>query len=146
MTGLLLDTALSDEQRRFAMTIRSSGDALLALINDILDFSKIEAGELDLEVIDFDLLSLFEDFSATMGVSAQEKHLAFSCALAPGVPSLLRGDPGRLRQVLTNLAGNATKFTDDGEAKVLASLDKQTAGQVVIRFTVRDTGIGMSRR
>jgi PAS domain S-box-containing protein len=143
MTGLLLDTELTSEQKRIAKTIRSSGEVLLALINDILDFSKIEAGKLDIEIVDFDLQVLFEDFAATMAVSARQKDLAFSCVVAPDLPSLLRGDPGRLRQILTNLVGNAMKFTRVGEVKVAASLERELAGEAVLRFTVSDTGIGI---
>ncbi|MEI8356450.1 MAG: PAS domain S-box protein, partial [Deltaproteobacteria bacterium] len=107
MTGLLLDTDLNDEQRRYAETVRRSGESLLFLINDILDFSKIEAGKLGVEIIDFDLPPLLEDFSAILAVRAEEKGLTFICSAAPEVPTYLRGDPGRLRQILTNLAGNA---------------------------------------
>ena len=143
ITGLLLDTELTDEQRRFAKIVQSSGEALLALINDILDFSKIEAGKLDMEVIDFDLRSLFDDFSATMGLLAQQKHLSLSCVVDPKISSLLRGDPGRLRQVLTNLTGNAMKFTSVGGVTVRATLERETAGDVLFRFSIRDTGIGI---
>ena len=111
MTGLLLDTELNEEQRRYAEIVRASGESLLGLINDILDFSKIEAKKLDLETLDFDLSSLLDDFAATLAVRAHEKGLELLCAADPAVPTLLRGDPGRLRQILTNLAGNAVKFT-----------------------------------
>jgi PAS domain S-box-containing protein len=143
MTGLLLDTTLTAEQRRYAETVRSSGESLLALINDILDFSKIEAGKLDLETLDFDLRGLLEDFAAAMAVRAHEKMLEFVCAADPDVPSFLRGDPGRLRQILTNLASNAVKFTEAGEVSVRGSLASETAEHVLLRFSIRDTGIGI---
>ena len=122
MTGLLLDTELDDTQRRYAETIRLSGESLLGLINDILDFSKIEAGKLDLEMLDFDLRAMLDDFAATIALRAHDKGLEFICAAAPEVPAYLRGDPGRLRQILTNLVGNAIKFTGEGEIAVKASL------------------------
>ncbi len=143
MTGLLLDTELNDEQRRYAEIVRGSGEALLGIINDILDFSKIEAGKLDLETLDFDLRSLLDDFAASVAVQAQEKGLELLCAADPAVPTLLRGDPGRLRQILTNLAGNAVKFTQKGEVAVRVSLQEETETECLLRFSVRDTGIGI---
>ena len=144
LTGLLLDTELNEQQRQYAETIRSSGEGLLALLNDILDVSKIEAGKLELECLDFDLRSLLDEFAAPLAARAQGKGLEFICAAAPDVPDQLRGDPGRLRQILTNLAGNAVKFTAQGEVCVQASVAEMSAGEVVLRCTVRDTGIGMS--
>jgi PAS domain S-box-containing protein len=143
MTGLLLDTALDPTQRRYAETVRSSGQTLLQLINDILDFSKIEAGKMELEALDFDLTSLLEDFAAIMAVKASEKGVEFICAANPDVPSALQGDPGRLRQILTNLAGNALKFTKQGEVSVRVSLESQTDDGVHLHFSVKDTGIGI---
>ena len=143
MTGLLLDTELNDEQRHFAQTVRASGESLLGLINDILDFSKIEAKKLDLDMLDFDLASLLEDFAATLAMRAREKGLQLTCAAEPAVPTRLRGDPGRLRQILTNLAGNAVKFTLAGEVAVRVSLVERDAHEVLLRFAVRDTGIGI---
>jgi PAS domain S-box-containing protein len=143
MTGLLLDTNLTGEQRHYAETVRNSAEALLALINDILDFSKIEAGKLGLETLDFDLRSMIDDFAAMMALRAEQKHLGFTCAVARDVPSLLRGDPGRLRQVLVNLVGNATKFTSKGEVALKVTVDEQADQQVVLRFSVRDTGVGI---
>ena len=143
LTGLLLDTELTDEQRQYAETVRASGEALLGLINDILDFSKIEAGKLELEALDFNLSAVLEDFAAVVALRAGEKNLEFVCATEPQVPTHLRGDPGRLRQVLLNLAGNAVKFTQQGEVTVRASLVSATTADVVVRFTVRDTGIGI---
>ncbi len=143
MIGLLMDTPLDDEQRRYAEMARLSGDALSSLINDILDFSKIEAGKLDMEMLDFNLRALLDDFAVMMAVRAHEKDLEFVCAAAPEVPALLQGDPGRLRQILINLAGNAIKFTEQGEIAVRATAASETDETVVIRFSVRDTGIGI---
>ncbi len=143
MTGLLLDTDLTEEQRRYADTVRSSGESLLALINDILDFSKIEADKLDLEVIDFDLHSLMDDFAGMLANRAEEKGLEFICAVDPRAPGRLRGDPGRLRQVLLNLAGNAIKFTDSGEVVVRVRRVSESRKEAILSFSVRDTGIGI---
>lgn len=145
MTGLLLDTRLTDEQRRYAEIVRISAESLLGLINDILDFSKIEAKKLDLEVLDFDLLSLMEDFTAVLALRAHEKGLDLFCATDPAVPALLRGDPGRLRQILTNLTGNALKFTPAGEVVVRVSVAEEGEKDVLLRFAVRDTGIGIPK-
>ena len=143
MTGLLLDTELTEEQRRYAETVRASGESLLGLINDILDFSKIEAKKLDLEVLDFDLHGLVEDFGQMMAFKAQEKGLEFNFVIDPEVPAHLIGDPGRLRQILTNLAGNAIKFTSSGEVTVRVSLEWETENDAVVHFSIRDTGIGI---
>jgi PAS domain S-box-containing protein len=143
MTGLLLDTSLDEEQRRFAELTRSSGESLLALINDILDFSKIEAHKLELETLDFDLLSLLDDFIATMAFRAQEKDIELVCSAETCVPALLRGDPGRLRQILTNLVGNAIKFTKHGEVALRVSCLSTSEHEIELRFAVRDTGIGI---
>jgi PAS domain S-box-containing protein len=143
MTGLLLDTNLDNEQRRYAETVRSSGETLLTLLNDILDYSKIEAHKLDLEILDFDLRAMLEDFAVMQSLSAHEKGLEFICSTAPDVPTFLCGDPGRLRQILTNLTGNAIKFTSQGEVAVAASLLLETDSDAVVRFSIRDTGIGI---
>jgi PAS domain S-box-containing protein len=143
MTGLLLDTDLGEEHRKYVEAVQTSADALLALINDILDFSKIEAGKLDMESLDFDLRSLLDDFAAIMSVKAAEKQLEFICGANPDVPPFLRGDPGRLRQVLTNLVGNALKFTEKGEVAVRVSIESDFGNEVLLRFSVRDTGIGI---
>ena len=172
MTGLLLDTDLNDEQRRYAEIVRASGESLLSLINNILDFSKIEAKKFDLETLDFDLSSLLDDFAAMLAVRAHEKGLELLCAADLNVPTLLCGDPGRLRQILTNLAGNAIKFTQTGEVAIRVSLKEEGGNQglvgdeqgpecrehgtanisfgsekenetVLLRFSVRDTGIGI---
>ncbi len=144
MTRLLLDTQLRGEQRRFAETIRSSAESLLALINDILDFSKIEAGKLELEIVDFDLHTLMDEFSAPMAALARHKGLKYLCSIAPDVPAAVRGDSGRLRQILTNLVGNAVKFTQQGGISVQANLIRQIDDDILLRFAVRDTGIGVS--
>ena len=143
MTGLLLDTKLTHNQRRYAETVRASGESLLTLLNDILDFSKIEAGKLELETLDFDVRALLDDFAGLLALRAQDKGLEFICAAAPDVPANLSGDPGRLRQVLLNLAGNAVKFTQRGEVAVRASVESETDAEVVLRFSVKDTGIGI---
>ncbi len=145
MTGLLLDTTLDDEQRRYAETVRSSSESLLAIINDILDFSKIEAGRLELETLDFDLRDLLDEFAGMLAMRVADKNLEFICSVDYNVPTDLQGDPGRLRQILLNLAGNAIKFTPSGEVSVRASLEHDARSQVLVRFTVRDTGIGIAK-
>jgi two-component system sensor histidine kinase/response regulator len=144
MTGLLLDTPLSHEQREYAETIRRCGDTLLTLINDILDFSKIEAGKLDLEVIAFDLPTAVEDVLELLAEQASAKGLELACLLCPGVPTWVAGDPGRLRQILTNLVSNAVKFTERGEVIVRARCAEETDDDALIRFEVTDTGIGIT--
>ncbi len=156
MTGLLLESDLSEEQRRNAEIVRTSAGSLLAIINDILDFSKIEAHKLELEMLDFNLAGMLDDFIASMALSAHDKGLELLCSTDPDVPALLRGDPGRLRQVLTNLVGNAVKFTSQGDVVLRVSREpdednlhhEKTTGQtqaptVLLRFTVTDTGIGI---
>ncbi len=145
ITSLLLDTNLSEEQRKFTETLKSSGEALLSLINDILDFSKIEAGKLMLEDLDFDLRSLMRTVSTMMSPSAAEKGLQFVCEPPIEVPTSLKGDPSRLRQILTNLIVNAIKFTNKGTVEVGVTLMKETAHTVVLRFFVKDTGIGIPK-
>ncbi len=143
MTGLLLDTELNEEQRQYAEIVRNCGESLLGLINDILDYSKIEANKLELEALDFDLRDVLEDFAGMIAVKAHEKGVEFVCAANPDVPSYVNGDPGRLRQILTNLAGNAIKFTEQGEVAVRVEAVSRTREQVVLRFWIRDTGIGI---
>ena len=145
MTGLLLETDLSDEQRRYAEIVLASADSLLGLINDILDFSKIEAGKLDLEILDFDLHNLLDDFASSMALRAHDKGLELLCSAAPEVPASLRGDPGRLRQILINLMANAIKFTPAGEVAIRVTLLSEREGEVLLRFAVLDTGIGIPK-
>lgn len=145
MTALLLDSpGLNSEQTKQAQIIQSSGEALLALINDILDFSKIEAGKLDLEILDFDLRETLDDLNALLDLRAGEKKLEFTCRAENQVPDRLTGDPARLRQVLLNLAGNAIKFTAKGKVEVLVSLESRDDKEAELRFSVSDTGIGIS--
>ena len=143
MTGLLLDTELSAGQREFAETIRSSADSLLSIINDVLDYSKIEAGKLELEVIDFNLRTALEAVSDIVATKADEKDLEFILMIDHEVPALLRGDPGRVRQILINLVGNAVKFTERGEVSIRVYLEDENVGHATLRFAVIDTGIGI---
>ncbi len=143
MVGLLLDTELEDDQRHYAESIATSAEALLGILNDILDFSKIEAGSVELEQLDFDLRALLDDFATIPAVRAHAKGLEFICAVAPDVPPYLTGDPGRLRQVLLNLTGNALKFTEAGEVSVRVGLVDETDADALLRFSIRDTGIGI---
>jgi PAS domain S-box-containing protein len=143
MTDLLLDTKLTREQREFTDTVRDSADALLTIINDILDFSKIEAGKMEIENIDFDLHIAVESTIDILAVKAHEKYLELSCFIDPEVPSLLRGDPGKLRQVIINLVNNAMKFTKEGEVAISVNMEEETELHVTVRFAVKDTGIGI---
>ncbi|HEX2741931.1 MAG TPA: response regulator [Rubrobacter sp.] len=144
MTGLMLGTDLSPEQREYAETVRSSGENLLTIINDILDFSKIEAGKMDLEIIDFDLRSAVEESVGLLAERAHDKGLELASLVKYDVPTTLRGDPGRIRQVLVNLLGNAVKFTEKGEVTLIVGLVEDTEDAAIVRFEVRDTGIGMT--
>lgn len=143
MLGLLQDTDLTDEQQEFAETSRNSAEALLTVINDILDFSKIEAGKLTIEPISFDMKIMVEDLAGTLAASAEKKGIDLVVRYAPGVPSHVVGDPGRIRQILTNLAGNALKFTEDGHVLITVESEEQRDNNVCIRFSVKDTGIGI---
>ncbi len=144
MMGLLLDTELTGEQRDYAETVRRSGETLLAIISDILDFSKIEAGKLELEDVDFELRTTVEDVLDLLAKDAHGKKLELVCLVHADVPPWVAGDPSRLRQILTNLVGNAVKFTDTGEVVVHATLADETAHDALIRFDITDTGIGVS--
>ncbi len=143
MIQLLLGTPLSAEQQRYAEVAQTSGRALLALIDDILDLSKIEAGKVQLENLPFDLRRTVHDVIEILRVQASAKGLAFGLRVSPQLPTLVRGDPHRLRQVLTNLAANAIKFTSHGEVAVDLQLEGAADGQVTVRFAVTDTGIGI---
>ena len=147
MTGLLLDTPLSPEQRNYAGVVRESGEALLALVNDILDVSKLEAGKFELECLDFDMVSTVESAVALMTGKAREKQLDLAVFIAPEAVGTYRGDGPRLRQVLLNLIGNAIKFTERGGVSVQVSANRgieALSGGTNLRFEVKDSGIGMS--
>ncbi|MCS6989760.1 MAG: PAS domain S-box protein [Chloroherpetonaceae bacterium] len=143
MTSLLADTPLSKEQREFVETIRSSGDALLAIINDILDFSKIESGKFELSIDAFDLVECVEDACNLFAPKAAEKNIELICDIAPNVPSFIKADSARLRQVLVNLLANAIKFTEKGEVVCSVELAELNGLIAELRFSVRDTGIGI---
>ena len=142
MTSLLLDTPLIAEQRDFTETIRGSGNTLLTLINDVLDFSKIEVGKLDLEMAPFDLVASIEDILDLFSPHTFHKGLELTYTIAPNTPTMIVGDPGRLRQILTNLVGNAVKFTEKGEVTVSVQ-GKPIGEQCLLQFSVQDTGIGI---
>lgn len=143
VTTLLLDSELTTDQREMAETVRKSGKALLSIVNDILDFSKIEAGHLDIEVRDFNLNDVIEDLTAIFSLQAQRKDVHLEMQVDPDVPERLCGDVGRLRQILTNLVGNAIKFTEHGKVVLSVVLADNHDDHVHIRFAVRDTGIGI---
>jgi len=143
MSDILLETALDEEQRDYASTVRRCAEGLLTVINDILDFSKIEAGRLTLETVPFDLRTVVEEVVEMAAPRAHEKGLELTCDVPPGFPELLRGDPVRLRQVLENLVGNAVKFTEAGDVSLEARASYETQSHVTLRLSVRDTGIGI---
>ena len=145
MTGLLLETGLTADQRDYAETIRGSGEALLTIINDILDFSKIEAGKMTIEVADFSLREALEDVADLLAPRAQAAGIEMISHVPPTVPERLRGDPGRIRQVLTNFVGNALKFTPHGEVVIEARLVAETGTEATVRLSVRDSGIGIPK-
>jgi two-component system sensor histidine kinase/response regulator len=144
MTGLLLDTSLTQEQKKFAETIQLSGEALLTIVNDILDFSKIEAGKLELEIVDMNLAHLVRGTVELLKETARSKGLELHASIDPDAPVLLRGDGGRIRQILINLLGNAIKFTAHGQVELVISLDRQTAETASLHFRIIDTGIGIN--
>ena len=152
MNDLLMDTRLNEEQREFTEIIRDSARSLLALINDILDFSKIEAGKVDIEEIDFSPVTVVEGCAELLATQAHEKALSLVTFVSPHLPHVLRGDPGRLRQMLLNLISNALKFTEEGEVVVRVQPEVRTSQvslsgqQIMIRFSVTDTGIGLSEQ
>ena len=144
MSELLLDTQLDTEQREFTRIVRESAQSLLTIINDILDFSKMEAGKIELELIDFNLCSLVEGCAELLVSAARERGLNIITYVNPEIPRTVLGDPVRLRQILLNLASNAVKFTEQGEVALSAELMSRTQDRIEVRFTVKDTGIGMS--
>lgn len=143
MTGLLMGTDLDKEQLQYAETVRKSADCLLTIINDILDFSKLEAGKLELEVVDFDLVETVESIAELMGPQATGKGIDFVTFFASDVPKFVRGDPSRLRQILTNLAGNAVKFTKNGSVAISVNVVEESAEGFRMHFDVIDSGIGI---
>jgi CheY-like chemotaxis protein/nitrogen-specific signal transduction histidine kinase len=143
MSGLLLDTGLDSEQRDFATTIRTSADLLLGIINDILDVSKMDAGKMQIETIDFDVTQIVEEAADLLADRAQSKGIELAIWMPADVPRWLQGDPGRIRQVLVNLVGNAVKFTERGEVVVRVSVENEREESLTLRIEVRDTGIGI---
>jgi signal transduction histidine kinase/PleD family two-component response regulator len=143
MIGLLIDSPLEPEQREHAEIARSSADALLTIINDVLDFSKIEAGKMSIEPIPFDLCVAVEDVANLLSAKVDEKGLELILRYAPGTPRRVIGDPGRLRQIILNLAGNAVKFTQQGHVLIDIETEEASESEAVFRISVRDTGIGI---
>ncbi len=146
MAELLVGTDLTEEQRDYVETIHSAGQALLSIINDVLDFSKIEAGKLKLDMIDFDLRTTVEEIIKLLAAKAHKKDLELACLMPADLPQTLCGDPGRLRQILTNLIDNAVKFTPQGDVLVRAIVEKEAHDHILIRLEVIDTGIGISSK
>ena len=145
MAEILLDTNLDAEQRDYLNTVKSSADSMLTVINDILDFSKIEAGRLELDPVPFNLRDHLEDMARALAVKAHEKHLELICGVSSDVPEIVVGDTTRLRQILVNLLGNAIKFTEYGEVELEVTLVSRKDDQLILQFSVRDTGIGIPR-
>ncbi len=143
MAELLSETPLNDEQREYVRVFRHAGDNLLNIINDILDFSKVEAGQIELEKIDFDLAEVVEEAVEIAAVRARAKGLQVTSRIEDGVPARLTGDPGRLRQILLNLVGNATKFTERGEIAVVVVVEQEQPAEGRLHFSVSDTGVGI---
>ncbi|MCP4356359.1 MAG: response regulator [Proteobacteria bacterium] len=145
MNNLLLDTDLDPVQREYAEMVKTSGEALLILLNDVLDLSKIEAGKLELEYIDFNIHTFLDAFVSSMTYKAVEKELDFNYEVDRDVPEFINGDPGRLNQILTNLVANAFKFTTKGEVSIIVSMKKNDIDEKVLRFDIKDTGIGVPK-
>jgi len=145
MTDLALETHLEPEQREYLETVKMSADSLLTVINDILDFSKIEAGKIDIEAIEFNIRDCLETSLKTLALRADEKGLELLCEVAPEVPEVVRGDSGRLRQVIINLVGNAIKFTEKGEVALKVQVEAVHEDDRTMRFTVADSGIGIAK-
>ena len=145
MTRLLLETPLSDEQRSYVDAVQDAGQALLTIINEILDLSRMEAGRLELDCVDFDLRALLEKVVGIVRPRARDKGLALALETAPEVPQMLRGDPGRLRQILLNLLGNAVKFTSEGEVALVVRVVADQGDRAELGITVRDTGVGIPK-
>lgn len=143
LTGLLLDTPLTSEQHRYVQAVRSSADTLLAVVNDVLDYSKLEAGRIELEDIDFNLANCIASVTTLLESSAAAKRLTLTTTIAQGAPKRLIGDVSRLRQILFNLVGNAIKFTEKGSVTIEVGVTQRALDTVTLRFTVRDTGIGI---
>jgi PAS domain S-box-containing protein len=144
MVDLLIDSGLDAQQRQYAETVRRSGENLLHIIDEVLDLSKIEAGRLDLEVVDFDLHSVITDTAALLGRSAERKGVELTTQVDPGLPRTVQGDPWRIRQILTNLLGNAIKFTDRGHVDLSVQVEGASKETTTVRFAVEDTGIGLT--
>jgi len=145
MSELLLDTHLDDEQKQFTSMVKESAQSLLTIINDILDFSKVEAGRVELDIVDFNILSLVENCAELLSPTARKKGLALLTWIDPRLPASLRGDPVRIRQILLNLASNAVKFTRQGEVVLRADLETSENNEVLVKFSVTDSGIGLSQ-
>ncbi len=145
MTELIMESDLDDNQRNIFHAITTESYSLLAIVNDILDYSKIEAGKLELETVSFDLENMIFDATKSIAFSAHQKGLEFGCFLSPDIPTVVVGDPGRLRQIVVNLAGNAVKFTHSGDIFVRVEPVDEGNGTMRIRFSVEDTGIGIPR-
>ena len=144
MTGLLLDTELTAEQREYADTVRRSGEALLTVINDILDFSKVEAGKLAIEAYAFDLRLTIEDVNEMLAPKIEDRNLELVLRYPPELPRHFVGDSGRIRQVMTNLVGNAVKFTPSGSIVIEVACESRDAARAAMRISVHDTGPGIS--
>jgi signal transduction histidine kinase/DNA-binding response OmpR family regulator len=146
MINILMDTTLTDEQEKYARMVKESGESLLYIINDVLDLSKIDAGKIELELVDFNLTRLIDDIVDSFSFSISQKKLEFICSIDKDIPSFFRGDPVRIRQILTNLIGNAIKFTESGEVVIICKIKKKFQNKTHLYFEISDTGIGISRK